>query len=130
MASRISVLNHYRPQVEYGETAEWREVADFMASQSTLSRADIIGVLTGLQAAVIHFASQGRGVRLKGLGTYLPSINYDGELSVSYRLDVDLKRELNNGSFEGKICNRDHIGKKVAEVMALWNEENPDDPVE
>jgi len=130
MASRISVLNHYRPQIEYGKTAEWREVADFMADQSTLSQADVIGVLTGLQAAVIHFAGQGRGVRLKGLGTYLPSINYGGELSMSYRLDVDLKRELNNGSFQGKIRNRGHIGKKVDDVLALWNEEHPDDPVE
>jgi len=27
MASRISALNHYRPQIEYGETADWDEVA-------------------------------------------------------------------------------------------------------
>ncbi len=130
MASRISALNHYRPQIDYGDTAEWREVADYMAANSTLSRADIIGTLTGLQQAVIYFVQQGRGVRLEGLGTYLPSINYTGELSVSYRLDVNLKRELNNGSFRGKIRNKKRIGKGTAEVIALWNSEHPDDPVE
>jgi len=130
MASRISALNHYRPQIEYNDTAEWREVADFLAAQSTLSRTDIIGVLVGLQQAVTHYAHQGRGVKLEGLGTFLPNINYDGELSMSYRMDAFLKKELNDGSFQGKIRNKKHIGKQVADVLALWNEEHPNDPVE
>ena len=74
MASRVSAINHYRPQIEYGETAEWREVAEFLAARSTVSPADVIAVLTGLQEALLHFHRQGRGVRLEGLGTCLPSI--------------------------------------------------------
>jgi hypothetical protein len=129
MASRISALNHYRPQIEYGETADWREVADFLAASSTLSTSDVIGVLTGLQEAVLHFNQQGRGVKLEGLGTYLPNINYQGELDVAHRLDRRLKRALNNGSFSGRIRNRKYIGRTAAEVIALWNAEHPDDPV-
>jgi len=129
MASRISALNHYRPQIEYGETADWREVAEFLESISTLSKSDIIGVLTGFQDAVIHFNRQGRGVKLEGLGTYLPNINYRGELDAAHRLDKNLKRALNNGSFSGGIRNRKNIGKSVEEVIALWNAEHPDDPV-
>jgi len=129
MASRISALNHYRPQIEYGETANWREVAEYLESMSTLSSSDIIGVLTGLQEAVVHFNMQGRGVKLEGLGTYLPNINYQGELDVAHRLDKNLKRALNNGSFEGKIRRRKNIGKSAVDVIALWNAEHPDDPV-
>ncbi len=129
MASRISVLNRYRPQIEYGDTADWREVAEFIESISTLNKSDIIGVLTGLQEAVVHFNSRGRGVKLEGLGTYLPNINYQGEFDVAHRLDKRLKRELNNGSFSGKIRNKKSIGKSAAEVIALWNAEHPDDPV-
>jgi len=130
MASRISALNHYRPQIEYGDTANWREVADYMAGNSTLSRSDIIGVLTGLQEAVVHFHLSGRGVKLEGLGTYLPNINYQGEFDVAHRLDRNLKRALNDGSFSGKIQNKKNIGKTSAEILALWNSEHPDDPVE
>ena len=130
MASLVSALNQYRPQIEYGDTADWREVADFMADNSTLSRADIIAVLTGLQQAVIHFHRQGRGVRLEGLGTYLPNVNYRGEFDVAHRLDRELKRALNGGSFSGKIRNKRNIGKTTQEVIALWNSEHPDDPVE
>ncbi len=129
MASRISALNHYRPQIEYGDTADWREVADYMAASSTLSPSDIIGVLTGLQDAVIHFNLKGRGVKLEGPGTYLPNINYRGELGVAHRLDRRLKRQLNNNSFNGRIRNKKNIGKSTAEVIALWNAEHPDDPV-
>jgi hypothetical protein len=129
MASRISALNHYRPQIEYGETAGWREVAELMAARSTLSTSDVIGVLTGLQDAVLHFNLRGRGVKLEGLGTYLPNINYQGELDVAHRLDRRLKRALNSGSFSGRIRNKKNIGKTAAEVIALWNAEHPDDPV-
>jgi hypothetical protein len=129
MASRISAINHYRPQIEYGDTADWREVAEFLESMSTLSKSDVIGVLTGLQDAVIHFNRRGRGVKLEGLGTYLPNINYRGELDVAHRLDKNLKRALNNGSFGGNIRRRKNIGKSAEEVIALWNAEHPDDPV-
>ncbi len=130
MPSRISILNHYRPQIKYGETADWHEVARYIETISTVSSIDIIGVLTGLQQAVIHFNRQGCGVKLEGLGTYLPNINYQGELDVAHRLDRGLKRELNNGSFSGKIRNKQHIGKTPAEIYALWNSEYPEDPVE
>lgn len=129
MASRVSAINHYRPQIEYGETAEWREVAEFLAARSTLSPADVIAVLTGLQEALLHFHRQGRGVRLEGLGTCLPSINYRGELDVAFRLDKGLKRGLNDGSFGGVIQNKRSVGRTSAEVIALWNAEHPDDPV-
>jgi hypothetical protein len=129
MAFRISVLNHHRPQIEYGETAEWREVAEFLSARSTVSAADVIAVLTGLQEALLHFHRQGRGVRLEGLGTCVPSINYRGEFDVAFRPDKGLKRGANDGSFGGTIQNSRSIGKTSAEVIALWNAEHPDDPV-
>ena len=129
MASPISALNHYRPQIEYGETAGWREVAEFLEARTTLSKTDIMDPLTGLQDAVLYISLQGRGAKLEGLGTYLPNINYQGEIDAAHRLDRRLKRQLNNGSFSGKIRNKKNIGKTVAQVVAMWNAEHPDDPV-
>lgn len=129
MASQIQALNHYRPQIEYGETAGWREVAEVLETSSTLSKTDIIAVLTGLQDAIIYFNLQGRGVKLDGLGTYLPNINYQGEIDAAHRLDKTLKRALNNRLFSGKIRNKKNIGKTAEEVIAMWNAEHPDDPV-
>ncbi len=130
MASRISALNHYRPQIEYGETADWHEVAEYIASHTGLGKADIIRVLLELQRAIIYFLLRGHGVKLEGLGTYLPNINYQGVFDVAYRLDRSLKRALNiKGDFKGRIRNKKNIGKDAHEVFALWDQEHPEDPV-
>lgn len=129
MASRIQALNHYRPQIEYGETAGWREVAEFLETRTTLSKTDIIATLTGLQDAVVFFNLQGRGVKLEGLGTYLPNINYQGKLDAAHRLDRRLKRRLNTHSFSGKIRNKRNIGKTSQQIIAMWNAEHPENPV-
>lgn len=130
MVSRISALNHYRPQVEYGETADWREVAEHIAMRTGLNPSDVIRVLLELQAAIIHFLLRGRGVKLEGLGTYLPNINYKGVFDVAHRLDRRLKKALNiKGEFSGRIRNKKNIGRTADEVYALWNSEHPEDPV-
>jgi hypothetical protein len=129
MASKVKALNHYRPMIQYGETAGWRDVAEYIARNSTVSTVDVIAVLEGLHGAIIEFNGQGRGVRLDGLGTYLPNINYQGEFDVAHRLDRRLKKALNAGNFSGKVTNRKHIGKTSGQVIALWNAEHPEDPV-
>jgi len=130
MASRISALNHYRPQIEYGETADWHEVAEYIASYTGLGKADIIRVLFELQRAIIYFLLHGRGVKLEGLGTYLPNINYQGTFDVAHRLDRGLKKALNiKGDFRGRIRNKKNIGKNAREVFALWDQEHPEDTV-
>jgi hypothetical protein len=130
MASRIAALNHYRPMIDYRETADWQHVADYIAMRTGLNRSEIIMVLTELHDAILHYNGQGQGVKLEGLGTYLPNINYQGEFDVAYRLDPGLKRALNAGNFSGRLRNREHIGKSSDEIVALWNREHPDDPVE
>jgi nucleoid DNA-binding protein len=130
MASRISALNHYRPQIEYGETADWREVADHIARHTGLSPVDVIRVLLELQAAMIYFLSHGRGVKLEGLGTYLPNINYQGVFDVAHRLDRQLKKALNiKRAFRGRIRNKKNIGMSADEVYARWNSEHIENPV-
>lgn len=131
MASRISVLNHYRPQIEYGETADWREVAEYIASHTGLGKADIIRVLLELQGAIIYFLLRGRGVKLEGLGTYLPNVNYQGVFDVAHRLDRELKKALNRkADFTGRIRNKKNIGKNSEEIFARWDQEHPEDPVQ
>lgn len=130
MASKVKALNHYRPMIQYRDTLGWREVAEYISQKSTYTKADVIGVLEALHEAILAFNGSGHGVRLEGLGTYLPNINYKGEFDVAHRLDRRLKKALNTGNFSGEIVNREHIGKTSEQIVALWNSEHPDDPVE
>jgi hypothetical protein len=40
-----------------------------------------------------------------------------------------LKRSLNRRDFGRVIVNHRNIGKSIEELVALWNETHPDDPV-
>ena len=87
-------------------------------------------VLRELRDAVVFFNRAGRGVKLEGLGTYLPNIQLDGTFDVQHRLDRSIKNALNApGTFTGVILNRENIGKTADELVEMWNAEHPDDPV-
>jgi hypothetical protein len=130
MASRIRAINAYRPRVELGRTVQFKELVAHIASRTGLNTGQIIQALMELRDAVIFFNGQGRGVKLEGLGTYLPNIQLDGSFDVQHRLSRDIKRELNARPFTGTILNRGNVGKTPDELVAQWNAEHPDDPVQ
>jgi hypothetical protein len=69
-------------------------------------------------------------VKVEGLGTYTPTIKLDGTLGVGHRADIAIKRALNvPGEFDGDIENRENVGKTSDDLIAMWNEDHPDDPV-
>jgi len=95
-----------------------------------LNEGEVRIVLTELRDAVIFFNRAGRGVKLEGLGSYLPSIGLDGGFDVSHRLDRAIRNALNApGTFTGDIAKRQNVGKSPDDLVALWNSEHPDDPV-
>ncbi len=129
MASRIQAINAYRPRVKLERTAHMDEVVDFIARSTGLNTGTIVHVLTELRAAVVFYNRLARGVKLEGLGTYLPNIRLDGTMDVQHRLDRGLRRALNSTRFSGTIINRRNIGKTPDELVALWDVEHPDNPV-
>lgn len=85
-------------------------------------------VLAELADTVIFFNKQGQGVKLEGLGTYLPKIDIKGKIAVSHRLDTYIKSALNaEGAFSGNIENKKNIGKSKKNLIAMWNKAHPDD---
>jgi len=92
---------------------------------------EMIPPLIAKWEAITFFNRQGQGVKLVKLGTYLPKIALDGKFGVSHRLDVVIRNGLNApGSFSGEIANRSNVGKTPDELVAQWNAEHPEDPVQ
>jgi hypothetical protein len=49
---------------------------------------------------------------------------------VQFRADTDLKNGLNaHNTFSGTIRYRENIGTTTDDLIALWNQAHPDDPV-
>jgi nucleoid DNA-binding protein len=129
MASRIQAINAYRPRVKLGRRAENKELVEFIARSTGLNESGVSQVLLELRDAVVFFNRQGRAVKLEGLGTYTPSVDLEGQIKVSHRADSHLKRELNDGDFRGDIERRENVGKTSDDLVTMWNDDNPDDPV-
>ena len=131
MAKRIEAINAYRPRIALQPTAQMDQLISYIADRTGLNEGEVSIVLKEMRDAVIFFNRQGQGVKLEGLGTYLPKINLNGKFSVSHRLDRDIANALNApGAFTGDIANRENIGKTSDELVAMWNAEHPDDPIE
>lgn len=130
MASKIKAINEYRPRIVLGKRADMTDLVDFISRSTGLNEGTIRQVLIELRDAVVFFNLRGQPVKLDGLGTYTPSIDLDGKFSVAHRADTHLVNACNTpGKFQGTIVNREHIGKRGDDLIALWNLDHAEDPV-
>ena len=130
MAKRIQAINKYCPKLKLGKTVKMKEVAEYISDRTGMHKGDIQMALSELSSTVKFFNKRGEGVKLEGLGIYQPSIDLEGKFSIRHIDDVELDTSLNTkGAYTGEIENRENIGKKSEELVAMWNKEYPDDPV-
>ena len=131
MAPIIKAVNAYRPRIEQGNTVQKPELLRAVSRATSLVEGTVDQTIKETRDHIIEFCRTGRAVKVEGLGIFTPSIDLDGNLSISFRSDPALNFGLNMpGTFTGTIINREHMGKSAAELIALWNEEFPDDQVE
>jgi hypothetical protein len=91
------------------------------------------GVVKNVQESevetLIGLLKEGRPVHT-GIAIFRPSIDLEGKISVSVRVDKRILSALNaTGAFIGDIKNSDNIGKTTEEIVERWNAEHPTDPV-
>ena len=131
MTEKIKAIGRLRPRVIPGQTVQSDELVRYMSQRTGLNSGEIALVLHELSDAVVFFNLAGRAVRLDRLGTYFPAIRLNGQLKAGHRLAPFIRKTLNNpGQFTGQIANKHNIGKTVEELVDLWDQENPEDPVE
>ena len=128
MAQKIQSITAYRPRIELGQPAKEDRYMELVTNRTTLSRGVVKNVQEAEVEALIGLLRDGRAVHT-GIGIYTPSIDLDGTLEVKVRVDKRILQALNSGGFRGHILNADNIGKTGDELVDLWNEEYPDDPI-
>jgi len=130
MASRIKAISAYRPKIKLGQTVQTEELIAYVSGRTGLNEGELSLAMKEVRDAIAFFNLSGRPVKLEGLGIYTPKIGLNGVFGVAHRLSQELKNRLNTpGAFRGVIENLDMIGKTVADLIARWNTEHPDDPV-
>jgi hypothetical protein len=102
-----------------------------LASQLTTLSPDVIkNVQESKREILIRLLLDGRRVRTGG-ATYSLSIDLQGKLSVKVQVDSRITHAANQEkAFRGRIANAENIGKAGDDLVAMWNEEHPDDPLQ
>lgn len=130
MAQRIQAITAYRPRITLGDPASVERYIELVTQRTTLSPGVVKNVQESEVEALIGLLLEGRSVRT-GIAIYTPSIDLDGDIEVKVKLDKRVLSALNaDGAFQGRIANAENIGKSSDDLVATWNEEHPDDPIE
>lgn len=132
MAKRVTALSAYRPRIKRGPIVEPQELADVVARRTRLSPADVIYAASSIGEEALYLLRTGRSVRLPGLGMLTPSLDMQGNLSVRFILDRAAMRRSSKGDkvFLGELTHPENRHKRPDDLVALWDAEHPDDPVE
>ena len=131
MARKITAIRRYRPEIKLERTRQTSEIIEDMSRSTTLSEGSIRNVVYQLRDCILTAHCHGQAVKIEGLGTFTPTLHMDGSFDILFRPDPDMLRQLNDRTrFRAKILNRASIGKSAGDLVAQWNAEHPDDPVE
>ena len=132
MAKRVTALSTYRPRIKRGPIVEPPELAGAVARRTRLSPADVIYAASSIGDEALYLLRTGRSVRLPGLGMLTPSLDMEGTLNVRFVLDRTALRRASHGDkvFLGEMTHPEHRHKRPEDLVALWDAEHPDDPVE
>ena len=110
MATILEAINKYGPKLELRPTAQLEKVADWMAMRTGLNKSEVMMVGQEMSDAILFFVKDGTPVKFPGVGTFTPSIDRNGELTINFRADMALKNGINTpNAYGGVIANKDNI---------------------
>jgi hypothetical protein len=109
------------------EAADPQRFMEIITNRTTLSPGVVKNVQESEVEALIGLLKEGRSVHT-GIAIFRPTIDAQGNLSVSVRVDKRILAALNvPGAFTGKVNNNGNIGMSTEEIVQLWNEAHPSD---
>lgn len=129
MAKKIQAWAKYGPKIKLGDPMMPEELIENIVAATNQSRGSVLAVLSELDVQTESGLKAGRIVRLPNGTHYEPIGKKDGAINIGVRVNPDLDKKVNAG-FRGTWLNSQNIGKTEEEIIELWNDEHPEDPIE
>jgi hypothetical protein len=133
MAKRISIINQLRPRIKSQGIVDLDTLAARMARQSTpIDEDEMFGIFRKMMREITAALQSGETVKLDGLVNIQPKMKVGGKVNLGLRADRSAVAGLNDPKLwtAGKVHNHANLTKTTEDLVALWNEEHPDDLVE
>jgi hypothetical protein len=130
MASRIEAINAYRPRINLGVTVQKPALLRAVSRATSLVEGTVDMAIKETRDQIIEICHSGRAVKVEGLGRFMPCMDLEGNLTISFKPDPTFSEGLKSkGTFQGEVLNREHIGLTGDELVQMWNDNHPEDPV-
>ena len=129
MAKVIQAWTEFGPRLEPATPLSGDELVEQLTEGSNESMSSLLAVLSALDSAMEQALKTGRIVQLPNGTHFKPTGKKDGRVEIDVRVNPEVKRRI-NAEFRGEWRNAENIGISQDEVIVLWNEAHPDDPVE
>src|SRR3990172_11548636 len=111
MAKLIQAFSVFGPKIDLTEAAEPKRFMELITQRTTLSSGVVKNVQESEVETLIGLLKEGRPVHT-GVAIFTPSIDLEGNFSVSVRVDKRILSALNApGAFTGNIRNNQNVGK-------------------
>lgn len=131
MAKLLSAHQAFGPQLKLNNTVHLDQVSTWIAMRTNVNKSEVMRMLQELNEAILYFNSQGTPVKLPGIGIFTPSIDRHGHININLRADTALNQGINTPrAYTGPIRNKANIGMDNGAYKELWDEANPNDPLE
>ena len=122
MANQIQAIGAFRPRIDMGITVQKPDLLRAVSRASNLTEGMVDLVIKELRDNIIEICRSGRAVKVEELGIFSPSIDLEGNLTISYRAATSFATALNiPGIFSGNVINSENIGKSTADLIYQWN---------
>ncbi len=128
MAKKIQAWAAYGPKITLGDAMKKEELIENIIAATNQSRGSVLAVLSELDVQIEAGLKAGRIVQLPNGTHFEPIGKKDGSVNIGVRVNPDLDKKVNAG-FRGTWLNSANIGKTEAEILALWNEDHPEDQI-
>jgi hypothetical protein len=128
MAKKIKMWAELGPKLAKTDPITGEDVIEQLVQATNQTRGSILGVLSELDEVILQGLRNGRIVQLPNGTHYQPYGKKDGSIKVRIHLNKRLKGQI--AAHRARWENGSNIGKSEEEMIALWNEAYPDDPIE
>ena len=128
MAKKIQAWTAYGPRLEPASPMESEELIENIVQATNQSRGSVLAVLAELDVQLESGLKAGRVVKLPNGTHFQPIGKKDGKVNLKVRVNPALTRRINT-DFRGKWRNAENIGLTEDRIVAIWNEQHPEDPI-
>ena len=129
MAKKIQAWTEFGPRLESSDPMTKEELIENIVAATNQTKGSLLAALAEMDVQVEAGLKAGRVVHLPNGTHFRPVGRKDGSVAIRTRVNPEIVRNV-NADYRGDWRNAENIGASEEQIIALWNEAHPTDPID